>query len=268
MQHNKRMWILVFVVVVITITTSVASLQSQGQDESCLPKQERKDLSEPLRRWKEFESQFPVADYDAPEITDSSERTERILKNNRYDTKGVLGVTSELPGDGEGQSHSFDSLPYAGIPAAESEIVVVGEILDAEAYLSNNKRGVYSEFTLRIDEVLKNGFGNVAKGSQITFDRHGGTVRYKNGKTRVYNIRPYGMPRVGRRYVLFLRNTEKSPNYEIITGYELKANNTVTNLDDFPQFEEYAGKDEKSFIKVVREEIMQPSQTAPNQQEE
>jgi hypothetical protein len=263
-MRNKNSWIFVFLVVAITVATSVASLDSQGQDKSCMLNQEQKDLSEQERRWKEFESQLPVVDYDAPEIADFKERNERILKNNRYDNRGILSVFSSLPEDGEGLLHSFDSLPYARIPVVESEIVIVGEILDTQAYLSNNKKGVYSEFTLRVDEVLKNSLNKI-NGSQITFDRQGGVVRYKNGKTRVYKIRPYGMPKIGNRYVLFLKNTEKSPNYEILTGYELKANHTVINLDDFPQFEEYAGSDEKSFIKTIRETVAQSSQPAPNQ---
>ena len=260
MQHNKKRWALFLEALTLMILTLVLSAQSQGQDKSSLPEQKQKDISDSLRWWKEFESQFPVVDYDAPE-SDSADRAERILKNNRYDNKGILGVSSELPGDGEGQSHSFDTVPYAGIPVLESEIIIIGEILKAEAFLSNNKKAVYSEFTVRIDEVLKNNSENLTKDNRIVFDRQGGTVRYKNGKTRVYNIRPYGMPRVGKRYVLFLRNLEKSPNYEIVTGYELKADNTIVNLDDFPQFEEYKGTDEKSFMKTVRETIIQFAQS-------
>lgn len=251
----------------MTIAVSVSSLQSQGQDKSRLPEQEKKDISDSLRQWKEFESQFPVADYDAPENSGSENPAERILKNNRYDNRNILSVSSSLPGDGEGLIHSFDMLPVEGIPIIESEMIVVGKILGAEAFLSNNKKGVYSEFTLRIEDILKNDARNIIEGNQITFDRQGGVVRYKNGKTRVYKIRPYGMPKVGQRYVFFLKNPEKSPNYEIVTGYELKSNNTVSNLDDFPQFEEYAGKDEMSFLKTVRESIAQFSKSVPNRQE-
>lgn len=262
------MWILVVAVVISTVAILSVSLKSHGQDKSCPPNQESKYISEQERQWKEFKSQFPVVDYDSLEIeTDHKKRNERVLKNNRYDTKGILTVFSSLPEDGEGLTHSFDSLPFAGIPIIESEIIVVGEILEAEAYLSNNKKGVYSEFTVHIDEVLKNRLDGVTSGSQITFDRIGGTVRYKNGKTRFYAIRPYGMPRVGRRYVLFLKNTEKTPNYELMTGYELKANNSVGNLDDFPQFEEFAGKDAESFLEVIRKTVGQNSKPRSNHKE-
>lgn len=36
------------------------------------------------------------------------------------------------------------------LPAIESDAVVIGEVTDAHAYLSNDRTSVYSEFELRI----------------------------------------------------------------------------------------------------------------------
>jgi hypothetical protein len=70
------------------------------------------------------------------------------------------------------------------------------------------------------------------------------------------------MPRIGRRYVLFLKNPEKSPNYEIITGYELKADG-IANLNGDEQFRVYREMGEEAFMKAVREAISQSSQIIP-----
>lgn len=42
------------------------------------------------------------------------------------------------------------------MPAAKSDLVVIGEVTDAQAYVSEGKDWVYSEFTIRVDDVLKN----------------------------------------------------------------------------------------------------------------
>lgn len=266
MQHNKKMWVLFFVVVIATLATSIISFQTQGQDKPNLTNQNQKDSSERERQKKEFDSQFPTAQYDAPEEIDPEKKAKRKLKNKRYDNRPGL-VSDELPVVEDEEvlfiTH-FDSI--AGLPASESEIVIIGEVLDAQAFVSNNKKGVYSEFTVRVDEILKNNSINVAKGSLISIDREGGFVEYKNGKRRLSKIGGYVMPRVGRQYVLFLKNPDESPNYEIITGYELKVDGVV-NLNGSEQFRTYAGMDEAAFIKAVREVIAQSSQTAPEKEE-
>lgn len=256
---------MIVIAAVVTIVSSIASFQTQGQDKSILTKQNEKDSSLEQRK-KEFNSQFPTALYDAPEEADSEKKVKRKLKNKRYDNRGGL-VSNELPIDDGGESvlfTHFDSI--AGLPASESDIVVAGEVLDAQAYVSNNKKGVYSEFTIRIDEILKNNSTNITQGSSITVDREGGFVRYKNGKTRLHWIGGTGMPRVGRRYVLFLKNPENTPNYEIITGYELKSDG-IANLDGSEQFRAYRGMDEAVFMKAVREAITQSPQTVPDKEE-
>jgi hypothetical protein len=264
MQRNKQIWILILVIVVATIGISTTSFHTQGQDKSSLTNQNQKDLSLEQQR-KEFDSQFPTALYDAPEETDPEKKAKRKLKNKRYDNRGGL-VNDELPIDDNEErvlfTH-FDSI--AGLPASESDIVFVGEVLDAQAYLSNNKKGVYSEFTIRVDEILKNNSTNITQGNVITVDREGGFVRYKNGKTRLHWIGGNRMPRVGRRYVLFLKNPENTLNYEIITGYELKSDD-VSNLDGSEQFRPYRGMDEAAFMKAVREAIAQSSPAMPKKE--
>jgi len=62
------------------------------------------------------------------------------------------------------------------------------------------------------------------------------------------------MPLVGRRYVLFLKNKEKTPNYEIVSGYELKADG-VKNLNGSEKSRAYAGMDEMTFMKLLYKAI-------------
>ena len=265
MKNKRRNWIVVVIVVIATIANVLGSLGSYSQQSSGQTSQTQGTPPQHKQDRTEFESQFPVADYDPLEDFDIEEKTKRKLKNNRFDNRGR--VSNELPiYDDEQRLLVIDSIPVPGLPVAESEIIVIGEILEARAYVSNNKKGVYSEFTVRLDEILKNGSADVSKDTSITADREGGFVRYPNGKKRLYRISGHGMPRVGRQYLLFLNNPEKSPNYNILTGYELKADG-VTNLDGFPQFLAYRGMDKTAFIRTVREAIKQPSRTTSKQEE-
>jgi hypothetical protein len=210
---------------------------------------------------------YPVADYDVPESENAIEQNKRKLKNKRYDNRpGIVG--DELPVVEVEEMMLTIHLDFtSGLPASESELVVIGEVLDAKAFLSNNKKVVYSEFTVRISEVLKNNSSNLTQNSLINVDREGGFVQYKNGKKRLSKIAPYGMPHIGRRYVLFLKNPEKSPNYEIVTGYELKLDG-IANLDGSEQFSVYRGMNELSFIKEVRKAIAHSLQAVPEKEKQ
>ena len=262
MKSNRIIWFIVVVMVAATIVTRMGTLRGSSQQSS--PQVTRTEGTPPQQKPTEadFMSQFPVADYDPPEEYDTEKKAKRELKNKRYDNRLRL-VTDELPFDEVEQDviikDDLGSIP--AIPAGESEIVIVGEVLDAQAYVSNNKKGVYSEFTVRVSEVLKNNSTNITRGSSICVDREGGFVRYKNGKMRLHRIGGQAMPRVGRRYVLFLKNPEKSPNYEIIRAYELKVDG-IANLESFYQFKDYKDMNEAAFLEEVRKAVAQSSQPA------
>lgn len=67
------------------------------------------------------------------------------------------------------------------------------------------------------------------------------------------------MPRVGVRYIFFLKSSEFENDYSIVTAYELKGGR-VYPLDGYrnyqktvrPPFDAYEGRDEKSFLGDVR----------------
>ena len=80
-------------------------------------------------------------------------------------------------------THPLD-LNLPALPLAESTAVIGGQIRDAKAYLSNDKTGVYSVFTIQIDQVLKNSAQlSVLAGTSIEVERDGGRVRFPNGRT-------------------------------------------------------------------------------------
>ncbi|HEX8198687.1 MAG TPA: hypothetical protein VF571_21015 [Pyrinomonadaceae bacterium] len=258
MKSNRVMWILVSIVVFATVSFSVTALHSQevlcqAQDKSAQEKQAR----------DEFESQFPVAEYSPSEDNNAQMRSLRAAKNKRYDKTRL--VSSGIPTDPFSIVARSDhgELPYGALPIDKSSAVIKGQILDAKAYLSNNKLGIYSEFTVRVDEVIKtDNSTKLAQGEEVTIDREGGMVHYPNGNKRLYFVAGKEMPRVNKQYILFLTNDETSPNYQILTGYEIKED-IVSPLDGAQQFKTHKGKSITEFVKTVRDKISDASPTVP-----
>ena len=116
----------------------------------------------------------------------------------------------------------------------------------AEAHLSENKKNVYSEFTISLEKVFKTASSSVFEGTGITVDRVGGFVKYPNGQLVLYRTFGLDMSLIGRRYLFFLASRNQ-PDLSILTAYESGANGVIP-LDESPQFEKYRGQTEEAFL--------------------
>src|SRR5439155_5322439 len=113
-------------------------------------------------------------------------------------------ITNDVANSTVRLHHVNPHLP--AFPVRESRVVLIGQIASDAAYLSNDKTGVYSEFTVIAEEVLKNDLaGELLAGSSITITREGGRIRFPSGRLHWYGIGRQSMPRIGSRYVIFLR---------------------------------------------------------------
>ena len=142
------------------------------------------------------------------------------------------------------------------LPLAQSSAVIVGLVSDAKAYLSNDKTGVYSAFTIQIHEILENS-SNVSLSSALSIEveRDGGRVRFPGGRVLIYKISSQDMPAVGLRYVFFL--TQVQSDFQILIAYELREGK-VYPLDDLPNLYRYQNADELSFLRELRNRIANP----------
>jgi hypothetical protein len=205
---------------------------------------------EPLRKTHPRpidENRFPTADYAAPEPSDPSERLKRQARGKKYD-KSHWNIYPNTQSS-MARTHSLDPhLP--ALPVGESTAVIVGQITDAKAYLSNDKTGVYSVFTVQVHEVLKNSSQlSLLTESSIEVERDGGRVRFPDGRTLIYVAT--NMPQVGLRYVLFLTNAQGQSDSQILTGYELREGK-VHPLDDLPNLYLYENADETTLLNQLR----------------
>lgn len=248
----------IFTVVVATTPRQVAGQNSREQKVTPQTQGEspRKPRAQIVKRptVAEIEAEFPTVDRNEPDDPDAAKRVKRWAKNSRFDGKRMVQDDPSKSSSGTVLINDWEEgLP--ALPAAQSKVVVIGEVTDVRAHMSNDRSGVYSEFAVRVTEVLKNSTDTqLTSGSTIALEREGGIVKQAPDQSRLYRIEGQGFPRKGRRYVFFLNPVGSELDYQIVAGYELRDNKVVL-LDTVSQFRKYAGVDETTFLNAVREAI-------------
>lgn len=217
------------------------------------------------------EGNIPIADYNAPLPSDSSERAKREKKNKNHNLRSTKKIDSKRFMITEERNSSYggfdsDTPAEPAIPAARSNVVVIGDVTDSKAYLSEDKTSIYSEFTVNIDEVLKNNSSeSIGMKSSIISSRSGGAVRFLSGKVikRLFDGKP--MPRNKSKYLLFLKYDSEEMNYHIITAYELRKGEVIPLdgllrngriAEQLAAHQSYRGISETAFLNLVREAII------------
>jgi hypothetical protein len=203
---------------------------------------------------QEPEAELPIADYDAPEPADKEKREKRRAKGQKFNSKSDRPI-DPANGDMTRTTHSHWFYGLTPLPTAQSGAVVIGEVVDANAYLSPDRTEVYSEYTVRVEEVLKTDDSAIAPNSTIDLQRYGGRVRLPSGLVQKYEASGMGAPRVGRKYALFVERRQQE--LQIVTGYELHQNK-VKPLDSVQMFQVYKGMDVQTFMDKLRQAIINP----------
>jgi len=199
----------------------------------------------------DIKKDFPHVEYANEKIIDEA----RKVKSEKYNNG--LGVSSP---DISKDIESFSTLSWekglTALPVKESDIVIVGKVVDAKAHLSTNKQSVYSEFKIEIENIFKNSEQKFENGKYVTAEREGGIVRYPSGYEFWHHVRGQQMPVVDRRYVFFLTHNFPVHGYYkhdfyILTAYELREGR-VLPLDNpgdlHPIVSVYKGKNESVLL--------------------
>jgi hypothetical protein len=232
-----------FVVLLVSFVSRRAALQTLKQKTEA----HQKDA---LRLQAELRSTYPTVEYDEKETTDVNRLAIQRQRKRQHNNRGMVSDVPS-PKDREVSSYAHGQFNFPALPFAKSDAVLLVSVLKAEAHMSEDKQGVYSEFDVQILEVFKPGNLKITAGDFVTLEREGGVVKYPNGQQILYRRTNNGMPKVGERYVLFVSRLPDADFYRILTGYQV-ALNGVTPLDYSPQFETYRGSDEASFLQAVR----------------
>lgn len=197
--------------------------------------------------------QFPIIDLGSPLSPDEAEKAIRARKSKKYNDKSLSEI-SEASNVAFVVNKTLSSL--SALPVDRSSVVLVGEIVNAKAYLSEDKTAVYSEFEVRIQAVLKNNSKQVLNpGESIAVERFGGRVRLPSGKLFIAAVDNQEMPRVGGKYLLFLTNDflgakHSDEDFNILIGYELKGGKVfpLDRTSSNHPIARYNGKDESTLL--------------------
>jgi hypothetical protein len=194
----------------------------------------------------ELNEQLPLIDYDAPESNDSKKRARRRKKGAKYDK-----ASNPLSDAYTRKTHVNEGVPRSALPVEVSSVILIGTVTEVEAVLSNDRTGVYTELTIQIEEILKDDGQQLTPGSSVVVERQGGRVKFPSGHITTEHVTWTGMPRPGKRYVLFL--TRVPLDLYIHFGYELTGSK-VALLDKYPGHpsQSYKGADEWKLISDLR----------------
>ena len=244
-QQRKLFGVALLSICCISALSAFRSLRSYSQSKT----QEQIDTS-----------RFPIAESNAPLPTDPIQKAKRDRKNRKYNGRHAPVISESTD-----QIYSYTDweVGLPALPIAKSSVILIGEVAKAEAYLSQDRTAVYSEFTIRIDETLKTDKSfSAVLGDSFVVERLGGRVRLPSGKLAVSVIDQQDMPRIGGRYVLFLTHSfplgGETDDLYILTGYELR-NGFVFPLDKISPkhpIAAYRGTDEMSFLTDLRNAII------------
>jgi hypothetical protein len=194
---------------------------------------------------KALDEQLPIVDVDAPKPSEPAARAKRLAKDRRHnlgnptigERNTIMETVYHWPAD------------FPPLPVQESTTIIVGNVSEANAHISEDRSGVYSEVTVKVDEVLKDTTGI---GGMIVAEREGGRVRFPSGTIFRYIVHSLGVPKVNHRYLLFLEPLVDG-DFSILTGYQLLDGHVEPlDLTRVVPFAQYRALDETAFLTEVR----------------
>jgi hypothetical protein len=217
--------------------------------------------------------QLPIADYNGVLPTNLHERKIREKRNKLRNIKlgaetGVFDAKRFMITEQRDSSYGgfpTHASPEPAIPAATSTTIVIGEITNSQAFLSEDKVSIYSEFDVKVDEILKNESAeSLEVGNKIAVSRGGGAVRMPSGRIIQHLFGGKPMPYIGKKYVFFLKYNAETEEYPLVTAYQIRDGQIFpldgidinwTPVYELASHQTYKGSSEAEFINQVQKAI-------------
>jgi hypothetical protein len=157
----------------------------------------------------ETDKNYPIAIWeDSDHARNVDEKRQK--KNSRFEgTKWVEKKVYDT--DRKASLITHWQIGLSPIPTQKSDAVIIGTVESAEAFLCNDNGSIYSEFSVKLDNLLKNSKDPSLKiNDRIAIDRMGGRVKYPSGRVFTYEIHGQSMPRIGGRYLFLSHPRQRS----------------------------------------------------------
>jgi hypothetical protein len=248
MRRHNLIVLISFAALAVAVMTAARTPQAKNSSNAPFLQQEKENKANSQRRGK----LVPID--AAPEESDPWKQALRANKNRRYNHEPGEPLMNQP--DGQIYGRVDEVSPPPPIPASASDFIIVGTIIKAQPYLDERERSIYSEFTIEVEEVIKNNTPTpLTPNNSIVADRVGGALRLPNGRVLRYVVSGAGaLPASGGRYLLFLKRIHEEQDLSILAGYELSGG-LVSPLEDIPDRKPYVGAKETDFLRVVRDAV-------------
>lgn len=217
----------------------IGSFQTAGQSRS--PQKATPDKS--IKTPSKHSGPLPVADLAATLTETPAEQIHRQSRENRIRNYFPFITDPGKLVDGQQESVMVVISDYVGVvdsfPASASAAVIIGTVSNAKGFVSQHRTYVYSDFQIRVDEILKQDVtAGLAVGGQVVASRTGAAVRFPSGHLRHFLALHQGMPKIAVQYVFFLLKPDPAfPEYFVSAAYAL-GDGKAHPLDDYhPELE-------------------------------
>lgn len=253
---RKVYWLIALVVVTSAFALSATQLSGNAQKKPrTLKVLRQQDATQDVKQLTEKE----LDDASAPIVDLAESKNKPVDEKRRKRSKKFNNIQDERIEDTlpSGEVNISSEGLVSDMPVEMSDLIVEGDVKNANAFLSDDQTGVYSEFTISVSEVIKSSVP-VQKHDEITAERFGGRVRFPSGQIKRYRVAGLGSPSKGGKYLFFLKQMADG-DYRILTAYEMRGNKVVA-LDGSrtsvggkgnSQFDKHTGKDAQEFKKRV-----------------
>lgn len=262
-MKNKRSLLAVIGVIFVFLavgTTLIVNSQRQNNPDDRLQK---------IQQLQRIQQDVPIANFNEPFPNDVGERIKREKKSRARNIKLDPPDNPRRFMLSERRETTYGLTPnhakvQPAIPARRSDAIIIGEVINGEAHLSEDKVSIYSEFRVRNLETFKNITPErFDTGKPIIVSRDGGGVRLPSGKVIFVLSLDKPMPKVGRIYLFFLKYSDE-PEFSIITAYELTQGQvfpldglipTGVVIRQYAGHQTFRGAPEANFLNQVREAV-------------
>lgn len=222
--------------------------------------------AEPLRKASRYSGSPIVGEFQRSQNESAADSERRQIREKRYIETHFKREPFVDPGllvNGKQETPNITIIDYSivgspdpdGIPVSGSTATIVGTVTGGSTYITKDHTYVYTDYSVRVDQVLADKTGGLSVGTEIIVAREGGAIHFPSGHITNVLIQGHGFPEVGGQYVLFLLKPIPSfPEYEMTldSGCEIK-NGRVYPLDDVNS--QYANVDYKEFLSEVNKAI-------------
>lgn len=192
---RKTLAILTVLLTIIILVTIAGQIGAQSQDDA-------------------------VLDYGkAKKEVGDEKRKEKNKRFNSSRPSTARKLTQELP-------EGVENLPtithwwvgLSALPVNETEATIIGTVVSRTAYLSEDETDIYTEYEVKLEDVLKDATKSLNSVDIMALVRNGGSIRFESGKIQANKISEQGTLTKENRYLLFLKRYN-GVDWFIVTGY-------------------------------------------------